>query len=376
MARIIYSLSGQGRGHSSRVTAVTEELRQRGHEVIFCCGATAQEVMQSRGEKVIPVPALQHFIEHDRVRVVASLIYNFDRITNPYRTIRFLTLEFARFEPDLLISDFEYFSPRVAHRMNLPVLSFNHQQVVTETRYRIGLRHKLEAAMGSMVIRLISPPKPYHILLSSFAAHPLRNPHRTTIVPPIIRPIVQKIRPDIGDYILVYLNHQGSAALHLIHVLTKIRAKFILYNFNRPSFADRFPHLVFKPLSMDGFLEDLSTANAVICSAGFTLMSEALYLRKPLFVIPNGGVFEQTLNALFLRKYGLGEAVIDRPVRINDIEGFLDRRDKYRKKDLFHSRCGNVDAINCIERTLDQIKGKYPLRIKLRRKRKKEGEQR
>lgn len=367
MARIIYSLSGHGRGHSSRVTAITEGLRQRGHEVIFCCGGTAQEIMQMRGEEFIVVPALQHLIKHDRVRVVASFIHNVDRFTTRDRTIRRLTLEFAEFSPDLLISDFEYFSPRVAHRMNLPVLSFNHQQIVTETRYRIGLRYKPEAVLGSMVIRLISPPKPYHVLLTSFAAHTLRNPHRTTIIPPIIRPVVQNIKPVVGDHVIVYLNHQGSAATHLVRVLSKIRAKFILYNFFKPPFADRFSNLVFKPLSIDGFLEDLSQANAVICSAGFTLMSEALYLQKPLFVIPNGGVFEQTINALFLRRYGLGEAVINRAVRIQDITGFLDRRDNYRRKDQFHNRRGNDEAIACIEHILTEIKGKFPLRTRPRR---------
>ncbi len=369
MARIIYSLSGQGRGHSSRVIAITEGLRARGHEVIFCCGGTAAEIMRTRGEYFIPVPAVRHFIEHDRVRVIASFVYNFDRITSPHRIINFLTREFARFEPDLLINDFEYFSSRVARRINLPVLSFNHQQVVTETRYRVGLRHKLEAALAAAVVRLISPSKPCHVLLSSFTAHPLRNPQRTTIVPPIIRPVVQRLEPQTSEHILVYLNHQGSAALRLINVLARIRAKFVLYNFKRPPIAGHFPHLVFKTPSSDGFLEDLGTANAVICSAGFTLMSEALYLGKPLLVIPNGGVFEQTLNALFLCKNGLGEAVIDRPVRVQDVEGFLERCDNYRGKDFFHNRCGNDEAIACIERILDQTRGKFPLRIRLKRTR-------
>ncbi len=35
MARIIYALSGQGRGHTSRVIAISDELRRRGHEVVF-----------------------------------------------------------------------------------------------------------------------------------------------------------------------------------------------------------------------------------------------------------------------------------------------------------------------------------------------------
>ena len=56
MARIIYALSGQGRGHTSRVIAISDELRRRGHEVMFCCGGTAQEILETQGEPVLPQP--------------------------------------------------------------------------------------------------------------------------------------------------------------------------------------------------------------------------------------------------------------------------------------------------------------------------------
>ena len=64
MARIIYALSGQGRGHTSRVMAISDALRRRSHEVMFCCGGTAQEILKAQGEPVLPVPVAASNRDH------------------------------------------------------------------------------------------------------------------------------------------------------------------------------------------------------------------------------------------------------------------------------------------------------------------------
>jgi UDP:flavonoid glycosyltransferase YjiC (YdhE family) len=44
----------------------------------------------------------------------------------------------------------------------------------------------------------------------------------------------------------------------------------------------------------------------VIATAGFTLMSEAMYLQKPYLAFPMQGQFEQQLNGLCLEQLGYG----------------------------------------------------------------------
>jgi UDP:flavonoid glycosyltransferase YjiC (YdhE family) len=65
-------------------------------------------------------------------------------------------------------------------------------------------------------------------------------------------------------------------------------------------------NLVYRPFSEKGFIDDLRTARAVIAGGGYTLMSEAVYLRKPVLSLPVQGQFEQVLNALYLEKLGYG----------------------------------------------------------------------
>jgi len=65
-------------------------------------------------------------------------------------------------------------------------------------------------------------------------------------------------------------------------------------------------NLQFKAFSSDGFLRDLAACRSVIATAGFTLISEALYLGKPYLAMPMHGQFEQQLNALCLEEIGCG----------------------------------------------------------------------
>jgi hypothetical protein len=55
------------------------------------------------------------------------------------------------------------------------------------------------------------------------------------------------------------------------------------------------------------YAQHLASCTAVITSAGHQSICEAIYLGKPIFVIPQRGQYEQRLNAQMLRKSGRGE---------------------------------------------------------------------
>jgi len=57
--------------------------------------------------------------------------------------------------------------------------------------------------------------------------------------------------------------------------------------------------------SSDDFLTSLASSNGVLCGAGFETPSEALFLGKPLLVVPMKGQFEQQCNAAALAQMGV-----------------------------------------------------------------------
>ena len=80
------------------------------------------------------------------------------------------------------------------------------------------------------------------------------------------------------------------------------------------------------------FLKDLKNCKAIIATAGFTLISEALFLGKPYFALPLKGQFEQTLNALCLKQAGFGDFVEIDEINEKKILDFLKTLDKYEEK--------------------------------------------
>ena len=73
----------------------------------------------------------------------------------------------------------------------------------------------------------------------------------------------------------------------------------------------------------------LVMGQAVIATAGFTLISEALYLGKPYLAMPMSGQFEQELNAFQLAQCGFGAAMPE--LQAGSIGDFLYRQPDYRR---------------------------------------------
>ena len=356
MARIIYALTSQGRGHSSRVTAMAEALEARGHELLFCAGGEAGALLADQGREVVDVPVLRHLMHNNQIRLWTSLAGMGLQSLKTLNVAARLADRFRQFAPDLLISDFESYSIRAAKRIGLPLMCFNHQQVLTHTRYEVPSRYAWDAWVARLVVNTAMPRRPAHVLISSFFYPPLRDARATTLVAPILRRAVRAIEPSAGEHVLVYHNDPTGIVGLLEAMGALANQRFIAYNFNVPAeTAARLANIEFKAPNVDGFLADLASAKAVICTAGFTLISEALYLGKPMLLMPNGGIFEQTLNAIYLEREGLGEAVMHRVPDVEDLRGFLERCERYADRRSERLRCGNDDAVACIESVLDRI---------------------
>ncbi len=350
MARIAYALSGQGRGHASRVLAMADALTARDHEIRFFCGGTAFEILSNRVANVSKIPALKQVVQGNRLCIGQTLLQNAKLVARRRSIIAEIADELSEFKPDLLITDFEAFTPRAAGQIGVPVLSFNHQQIVTRTRYELPARYKPHAFLTELTIRLLAPRNAVHTLLTSFYFPELKDPANTTIVRPIIRPAVSRLVPRDDGHVLVYFN-QTSGSEFVIEALSQTDARFVVYNFDRPEGRD-YPNIVFKDTSVDEFLDDLAGCSAVISTAGFTLTSEALFLGKPIMVAPNNGIFEQTLNALFLERDRLGAVVCGRRLTAEDVKDFLGQRQEYARRLQNRNGSGNEDALRCIERVL------------------------
>jgi UDP-N-acetylglucosamine:LPS N-acetylglucosamine transferase len=91
----------------------------------------------------------------------------------------------------------------------------------------------------------------------------------------------------------------------------------------------------------------LRTARGVVAGGGFSLLSEAVYLHKPVLSVPLRGQFEQLLNARYLQRLGYG-MYTPRVTRAL-LAAFLARLPEYEEALAGYEQEGNSVALRTIE---------------------------
>jgi uncharacterized protein (TIGR00661 family) len=318
MARILYGVHGTGHGHAMRALAVARHYPQ--HEFRFVSHSHGAALLRHEHAVVEcynpETPVAAHRVTS--TAALGSALRTFRR--QPHLT-RLLLQEIEQFKPDVALTDYEYFVPRASRAAGLPCLSFDHQHIVTCAHHRMPAYQYVSYAATFAAIRgLFSHASEY--LVTSFYRPPLRHGACARLVPPILREQALQHRPSDGGHVLAY--HGYSTSKGFFDFLRAIPRPVKLYGSN---LVRDDGNLQFKANSEEEFLADLAGSSYVVCGAGHTLISEALYFGKPLFVLPIRGAFEQFLNAHYVQQLGYGRyhAGLTPPARlVPEFEAGLD----------------------------------------------------
>lgn len=230
---------------------------------------------------------------------------------------------FTEYRPDAVITDFEPLTAYLAWYCKVPLISLDnqHRMRYMESPCPQGLAK--DAQLTKLVIRMMVP-RPAVSLATTFYFGKVKNDH-TFLFPPILRDDVRAITPARGEHVLVYLSFGFDSFLDRLRALPD--RQFVVYGYDRTA---QEGNLAFRPFSRDGFLRDMASSAAVIATAGFTTLTEALYYRKPYLALPMKGQFEQQLNAFLVEHlgYGLNGLDGDRDV----LESFLASLGRFDEK--------------------------------------------
>jgi uncharacterized protein (TIGR00661 family) len=303
--RILYGVVGEGMGHATRSSVILEHLTRQ-HEVHVVVSGRARDYLAQRFENVHKIWGLTIQYEGNSVRKLGTLLENLKGAVKgfPENVRAYFDLVDA-FEPDVVVSDFESFSYLYATNHRLPVISVDNMQIINRAKHSAKLLHGHKKAFD-LTRRIVKAKLPgcFHYLVATFFYPELRK-KRTTLVPSILRPEILKAKSEPGEHLLVY--QTSTTNTELMAALKNSGLPCLVYGVRRGIKSDEVEgNLTFRPFSEAGFIEDLRTARGVVAGGGYTLMSEAVYLHKPMLSLPVQGQFEQTLNALYLEKLGYG----------------------------------------------------------------------
>ncbi len=299
MARILYGLCGEGSGHATRARVVLRHLAARGHELRVA--SFDRGLRDLAGEfEVFAIEGLRLSGRDNRVSKLGTLRENLVRLKSGARRLRAFRREcFEGFRPELVVCDFEPQTAWLARELSLPLLSIDNQHLVRCLEHPDVPGLAREARLLRALVKLIVPHRARSIVTSFWPGKVLDE--RAVRVPPILREEVLALDPARGEHVVVYFTRGFESFLDVLRTLPAV--PFRIYGAGREG---REANLEFQKPSGPGFLADLASARAVVATAGFGLIGEALHLRKPYLALPMRGQYEQELNAHHLELLGYG----------------------------------------------------------------------
>jgi uncharacterized protein (TIGR00661 family) len=361
--RILYGVVGEGMGHAMRSRVVLDHLTAS-HDVQVVVSGRAHDYLKARESDHLGVNkiwGLTIVYEDNEVQNFRTFFRNVaGAVTGGWpRNVRAYFDLAEQFRPDVVVSDFESWSYLYARSHRLPVISLDNIQLLARCTLppEAIAGHELDFQLAKTVVKA-KLPGCFHYLVTTFFRPPVRKP-RTTLHPPVIRPEILAARAERGEHLLVYQTSESNAGLPAI--LAGSGRECRIYGFRRELREDAVEgNLRFRPFSERTFVEDLRTARAVISNGGFTTLSEAIYLHKPVLCSPVKKQFEQVLNgrALQAEGYGLG---VDAELDAAALGLFLERLPDYERCLAGYRQDGNRELLGALDELLARAAGGAPL---------------
>lgn len=351
--RILYAIHGYGRGHATRSLAVLPELAQK-HTLLCLAGGDAYTAIWPDFPVVrIPTLSFAYIRGSGRVSLPRTLSRNLPAVLDifwhgpVFETVRGIVHEFG---PDVIISDAEVWSHRVGAELKIPRISFDHIGLMAYCRPQVPWWDRPAAWFNAHCYRLLMG-RPERIIVSSF--YPVRS-RRADVrcVGALLRKSVREQQASVGSHLLAYFN-QGKHQLRpaILNALASAGLPVHIYGSDR---RGQEGPLTFLPLSNLPFLEDLASCRAVISTAGNQLIGEAMFLGKPVCVMPEACA-EQRLNAAAVERMGIGMQVSAGRFSADTMRTFLANLDHYTSNLSRHVCDGLQQSLAAIEQFLTEL---------------------
>ena len=299
---VFYCVCGEGLGHAIRSSVIIDRIKDK-YDIYIFSSDRAYHYLNSKFDKVFEIGGFNTVYINNKVSnhktLTKALKRNPTNIKVGYET---LYKKARALRPDVIVTDFEIYATMVSKLLYIPLISLDNIHMITQTKISYPPNKRIEMLKAKGVIKTYVVKPKIHILTSFF--YPKVRPRKNAVIyPPVIREDIFKLKTTKKDHVIVYQTSRES--VKLVNKLKYLKNEnFIVYGFNKDEIDE---NLHFKTFNEDEFYEDLSSAKAVICNGGFTFISEAIYLKKPIYSVPALGNFEQTLNGYYVQRLGYGE---------------------------------------------------------------------
>jgi len=350
---ILYGACGAGMGHVMRSAVLAQHLQEAGHQVTFASHDGGLRYLKHRKWRTIQVAGLTGSkVSRNAVSPLGTLVSSVIQMQRGSRSNLLASVEMTTLMPDVVITDFEATVARYAMLMNKPLIAVDNFHFLNHCRHPSALISSDYSAASFMYSVCESRiPFAHKYLITTFASAPVLRP-TTTLHLPILRPEVLRAKTEAspGEHLVAYFNDKADHA-SIAEVLKTAGMPVRLYGSARAPATDG--PVTFCEFSDADFIRDVATSRAVIGGSGFTFMTEAIFLGKPMLALPYEMQFEQILNANYLEALGYGERC--HSLTPESLRSFLEQVPRYAGKLQGFRHDGNRELFASVNRAIREV---------------------
>jgi uncharacterized protein (TIGR00661 family) len=313
--KFLFIVQGEGRGHMTQAIAFSKLLTLQGHDLVgVVLGKSKRRSVPEFFTAQIKAPILlvnSPNFEADRdekkILLGKTILANAKKIGVFRKSLIQIHQLVQETAPDIILNFYDllgglyngFFRPKATYWV------VGHQYLIFHPTFKFAPSKGLEKFCFKLNTRMTAIGAAKKLALSFYK---LASTDQITVVPPLLREAVKSLKPTQGDFFLAYMVNSGYGKEVISFAKANPTLQIRAY-WDKKGAAETenpLPTLSFHQVHDENFLNDMAACKGLVCTAGFESICEAMYLGKPVMVIPVQGQYEQACNALDTVHSGAG----------------------------------------------------------------------
>jgi len=313
--RYLFVVQGEGRGHLTQALSLKSLLEQNGHEVVsvmvgcsakrrlpdFFVEKTASVLSKFQSPNFMPMP------KDKKPFLLASILYNIMLIPVYIESILTIRRTIKQERPDIVVNFYELLCGLTygVFKPTAPMVNIAHQYYFQTENFKYTGANKFQFKLLNLYSTFTSLAAS-KVLALSFRNEETEQYTDITIVPPLLRPEVLSKSVSNGNYIHGYMLNSGyvDELAAWCAENKQERLHFFWDKKTERSVTEISDNLTMHALSDSRFLKYMSGAKAYATTGGFESVCEAMYMQKPVLMVPTH--IEQECNVIDAQVSGAG----------------------------------------------------------------------
>jgi uncharacterized protein (TIGR00661 family) len=343
--KFVFIIQGEGRGHLTQAISMKNILVSAGHTIgCVCVGKSERRIIPAFfHEKIgVPVHAFEspNFVAdaHNKgIQIGKTIAYNLKKFPVFLKSLHALKKIIDTEKPDVIINFYDFLGGiynLLYKKKSSRFYVIGHQYFLEHSSFQFPENSRKDRNIlltGNKITALRADKK----LALSFRNVPDEKDKKIMVVPPLLRREVKELKTENGNFILAYVNMPGYG--DEIRLWCETHPETEVHCFwdkkEHPDGWQPLPNLTFHHINDLTFMEMMRKCRGYVSTAGFESICEAMYLGKPVLMIPIEGQFEQTCNAIDAILSGAGTSADS--FNISKLLDYLpqhqDKQDDFRK---------------------------------------------